>query len=418
MNLFERWNNIIYLWASGILEIVPDSHRNRYSPKARKLKLRLIAKDLVADFLRIFRNTKFEKSQVWFLALTQNNYVALKDIQERIPGSVFVSFFRFRSTINSGTLYFNLPLKFFYHLIYPFALFLYSLKNRQRAIEHYDLLLAVNGSYEECLRLLKKSRPKAILFSNDHLIIARAMLLAAKKLSIKTYYVQHASVSEYFPPLEFSYAFLEGEDALVKYKKCGQIDSEVILVGMPKFDKYINHVNNNEKLTTVGIPFNLLDDLEVINKLVEWLKAEYPNLEVIIRPHPGDQRDLSQFASYSLSDPSRENAFQFLARTDGIICADSSIHLEAALLNVYPLYYNFERGEALDYYGYVRNGLVDFCKNIDELKLKIAQLRLAKPDIRNRAAFYNAAVNSDFYGQSTNKIVDMVFETINQVDEK
>ncbi|WP_147415817.1 glycosyltransferase family protein [Ulvibacterium marinum] len=292
------------------------------------------------------------------------------------------------------------------------------MKNRQRAIEHYDLLLAVNGSYEECLRLLKKSRPKAILFSNDHLIIARAMLLAAKKLSIKTYYVQHASVSEYFPPLEFSYAFLEGEDALVKYKKCGQIDSEVILVGMPKFDKYINHVNNNEKLTTVGIPFNLLDDLEVINKLVEWLKAEYPNLEVIIRPHPGDQRDLSQFASYSLSDPSRENAFQFLARTDGIICADSSIHLEAALLNVYPLYYNFERGEALDYYGYVRNGLVDFCKNIDELKLKIAQLRLAKPDIRNRAAFYNAAVNSDFYGQSTNKIVDMVFETINQVDEK
>ena len=418
MNLFERWNNILHIWASGLLEITTESHRNLYSPKDTKLKLALIGKDLVADFLRIFRNTRFEKSKIWFLALTQNNYVALKDIQEKITNSIFVSFFRFRSTITEDTYYFNLPLKFFYHFIYPLTLILYARTNRKKAVNHYDLLLAVNGSYEECLRLLNKYKPKAIIFSNDHLVIARAMLLAANKVGIKTYYVQHASVSEYFPPLEFTYALLEGEDALQKYKRCGDVHSKVFLVGMPKFDKYAEIINTNLKLKTIGIPFNLLNDLGSIYNFIEAIEKEYPELEIIIRPHPGDNRNLSRFDSYALSKPSEESAFQFLSRTDVIISADSSIHLEAALLNVYPIYYNFQEGEALDYYGFVKNGLVDFCQNIDEVKLIISELKSSKPNISSRAEFYNASINSDFYGKSTNKIVDIIFRTIDEVNEK
>ncbi|PXX27824.1 hypothetical protein [Arenibacter sp. ARW7G5Y1] len=404
----NRWNNIIYLWSSGYLDTLPDSFRNRISSKSFKIKLSLILKDFSADFLRLFKSDVIPQNKVWFLALTQNNYDALKKIKQGVPNSIFISFFRFRSNINNETYYFNLRLRFLYDLIYPIMLFFYALGNKKKALNYFDLLVTVNGSYEECLRLLKKAQPQAIIFSNDHLVIARALLLAANNLGIKTHYVQHASVSEYFPPLEFTYALLEGQDAYDKYLRCGNITSQVHLVGMSKFDDFYDQINTNNTLKTLGLAFNLSDDLAIVSGTLSSIHKKFPNLKIILRPHPGELRDLSNFSGYIISDSKKENSFEFLKKIDVLITGDSSIHLEATLLNVYSIYYVLSTRNVFDYYSFVKNGLITHCEDFNQLESQIEQLIVSKKNIQKRATYYNAAIGENFCGKSTQKIIEII----------
>lgn len=413
-----RWNNIIYMWSNGILDTLPDSYIDNISPKNTLKKFRLIVKDFIADFLRFFKPTKIPQSKIWFLVLTQNNIDALKNIKKEIPNSIFVSFYRLRSKLSVKTNYFSLRFLFFHDIIYPLKWFFYYLKNKKKAMRYYDLLFTVNGTYEEFLRMLKKTNPKAIVFTNDHSVISRALLLAANTIGIKTYYVQHASVTSYFPPLEFSHALLDGEDAYLKYQECGTVKSKVHLVGISKFDGYVNKCNNNEKLTSVGVAYNLTDEIDPIYRFLILLRKYNPDIKIIARAHPADQRDLPFIDRVEISNPKQENVFEFLRKIDCLISGDSSIHLEAVLLNVYPCYYNFSVSKRFDYYGYVKNKLVEFFEDFDALNLKIKELKEVKPNIQYRAKHYNAAINTNFYGKSTLKISEIILESLSRNDVK
>tara|TARA_R110002049_G_scaffold51245_4_gene145067 strand:- start:6151 stop:7368 length:1218 start_codon:yes stop_codon:yes gene_type:complete len=404
------------MWCNGILDTLPNSYTDNISPRKTLKKVRLIVKDMTADFLRLFKSTQIPQSRIWFLVLTQNNIDALKEIKKEIPDSIFVSFFRLRTKLSTKTYYFTLRLLFFHDIIYPFKLFFYYLGNKKKAIRFYDLLFTVNGTYEECIRMLKKSRPKAIVFTNDHSVIPRALLLAANNLGIETYYVQHASVTKYFPPLEFSHALLDGEDAYLKYKECGAVKSKVHLVGISKFDRYVNQCNNNDKLTSVGVAYNLTDEIAPIYRFLIKLRKYNPDIKIIARAHPADQRGLPFIKGVEKSNPNQEMVFEFLKNIDCLISGDSSIHLEAVLLNVYPCYYNFSVSKRFDYYSYVKNQLVEFFEDFDALNSKIKELKEIKPNIQYKAKHYNAAINTNFYGKSTLRISEIILETIDGKD--
>ncbi len=409
----ERWNNIIYKWTTGVLSTLPYSFTKNITGKGMRDRWRLILKNFASDVLRLFFRTKIPKEKIWFLVLTQNNLEALKGIKEEIPDSIYVSFRKFRSKINAETYYFNLPLKFLFDLMYPFSWIIYYRQNHYRALKYFDLLFEVNGSYENSVLLLKRYRPRAIVFTNDHLVIARSLLLAAKKLDITTYYVQHACVSKYFPPLQFTHAFLDGQDAFDKYSSIGDIESKVHLVGISKFDRYTDVLNDNKNVKVIGIAFNFIEEIEKIYSFTKKLLLKHPDLSFLIRPHPGDRRDLTILGEFELSDTREENSFQFLSKIDVLITGDSSLHLEAVLINVYPIYYSFDSHKRrFDYYGFLQNKLVDYCKNMHALNESINRLKSNKPDIRHRAKYYNASVGTDFYGKSTKKVVDTILKTI------
>lgn len=409
----ERWNNISYMFTNGYLKTLPESFVNNISPIFLSKKIKLIIKDITADILRSWRRTVISDSKVWFLVLTQNNVDALKNIQENVPNSIFVSFYRFRSKVNVKVSFFYLNRRILYDIIYPIKWFFYLTQNKKKALRYFDLLFTVNGTYEESVRLLKKSKPKAIVFTNDHLVIARSLLLAANDLGIKTYYIQHASVSTHFPPLEFTYALLDGNDALLKYKKSGPLKSEVQLVGMTKFDGYINQVNNNNKISTLGIAFNMGDQIDDVKICIYNIKSKHPDLKIIARPHPAEKRNLTLLNEVTLSYPSTESAFDFIKSIDCLISGDSSIHLEAVLLNVFACYYNFSKSKRFDFYKYVENGLLKHYETIEDLNKELGRLKIFKPNIQTKANFYNAAIGSDFYGKSTIKISKFILDTIN-----
>lgn len=113
----------------------------------------------------------------------------------------------------------------------------------------------------------------------------------------------------------------------------------------------------------VGVALNNLDSakagVEFINNLTN------NGLNVRLRWHPGQPpRDIEQYREafanskrVTLSNPREEPISDFLERIEWLIAGNSSIHLEAALAGVKPVYYELEPADDPDYYGYVKHGL-------------------------------------------------------------
>jgi hypothetical protein len=274
-----------------------------------------------------------------------------------------------------------------------------------RALRFFDLIFAAIGYYEVYVRALRYYRPRAIIFANDHNDDARALLLAARACGVPTAYVQHASVSTYFPPLSFDLSLLEGQDALDKYQQCGPIRGRVELVGMPKADAFLSQRNTEPQVRRVGIATNLLDNSEAINTTVVYLLQEFPTLVFTFRAHPSDTRDfgfLRQHLQLQFSDARQENVFEFLQKQDALIAADTSTHLEATLLNLASIYYRFGTNTITnDYYGYVAHGLIERADTLPELALLLHRYELHKsPTLYQRATYYNSTIGTLDEGNS------------------
>ena len=97
------------------------------------------------------------------------------------------------------------------------------------------------------INILSKTKPKLVIVSNDHSLNCRSLRLAAQILGIRTLYIQHASISNIFPPLEFDYALLDGLVSYKKYVSCYEknknnnrvkknaIKCKVLLTGQKKY---------------------------------------------------------------------------------------------------------------------------------------------------------------------------------------
>jgi hypothetical protein len=227
-------------------------------------------------------------------------------------------------------------------------------------------------------RVLSQVKPEFVITANDHNVPNRCMLAVAHHQGIKTVYLQHASVSSIFPALRLNYAFLDGQSALDTYRECERNQPntardvpipQVILSGQKKYLKRSNRPNKN----VVGVALNALDNaeagIELINALVENGQA------VRLRWHPGQaRRDIGQYRGafanserVELSDPREEFVSNFMEEIGWLIAGNSSIHLEAALAGVIPIYYEFEPADQPDYYGYVKHGLSEPASSVGEV---------------------------------------------------
>ena len=284
---------------------------------------------------------------------------------------------------------------------------LISFANTCKFIDYFAIHFGVK---EGAIHYIKAHRPKLIIFSNDHNPYIRAFLLGSIKCNVPTVYIQHASVSNLFPPLSFTYSLLDGKDSLLKYESVGNCSGEIHLLGIPKYDKYISYRKDIKDLNTIGIGYNAFDDIDNINTIVSELNTKFPLKYIIIRSHPSDKRELtlSNLNNVFISNSVKENSFEFINKIDLLICGDSSLHLEAAMLNRPCVYYRFTNTDIFDYYGYLKKRINIYIKNNEELMLYIAQYRFEAPGPYIHTKFYNEAIMSDFEGHSTEKIIDFL----------
>jgi hypothetical protein len=407
----NRYRNILHSRFSGVLEAFPAAALNKISPNnsfRRLLKVAMYTGGrLVPNIFGATPKNEDLEGKIWLYVVSQNNYEALNFLKEKLPETVFIAgqnkqIGRYNKKVNRLSLRWKL-----FHtawLFFPVFIGLYKVHGR-RAFRFFDIIFISIGYYEQYRKHLKKYKPRAIIFANDHNDDARAMLLAANEQHIPTIYIQHASVSTAFPPLEFSLSLLEGQDALDKYKQCGPISGEVKLIGMPKADKFMQFRNFKKTVENVGIAGNLLDDYAALKETIIHLAQHFPEIHFTFRPHPGDKRDFTfvQRAGKNaiLSSPKTETAFEFLKRQDAIIAADSSIHLEAALLNIPGIYFRFGESKfTWDYYGYVKQGLIKNAATLNDLIQNLTAYKIQKPEVYQKAGYYNATIGTENEGKS------------------
>lgn len=259
-------------------------------------------------------------------------------------------------------------------------------------------------------RVLRQAKPEFVITSNDHNVSNRCMLAVAHHLGIKTVYLQHASVSPLFPALRMNYAFLDGQCALDTYQQCepNQPNThrnvplpEVILSGQKK---QIKRLEKSQSIT-IGVALNALDDADAGIEFIKALQDE--GLRVRLRWHPTQTIDeIGQyrlaFASserVSLSDPINESISDFMAKIGWLIAGNSSIHLEAAIAGVMPIYYELSRPVYSDYYGYVKHGLAHPAAAMTEVLELIEKTRHCHTSNAEAVRYYSATYLTEWDGK-------------------
>lgn len=291
----------------------------------------------------------------------------------------------------------------------PFVLYQYirSEGYRRKSFSYaFDMYWFAYGYYFVWRLLLRRLHPAMLVVSNDHGVWTRTPARAAMKEDIPTAYLQHASVSGKFPPLMFDYAFLDGRDALQKYDSIGSSNTKVFLVGIPKFDHFFNRVNNNPSIRSVGVCLNTLDPADRVDEICRSLVSVFPQLRFSMRPHPADKnkpvwQERSARLGMEYSDSVKETSFEFMTHQDAIIVGESNILLEAVLMNIVPLYYDFPGG-CLDNYGFLSQGLIhQYHSEPEEIIESLKRMLDNKPFVRMAAKPYVASVGTEFDGKSS-----------------
>lgn len=362
------------------------------------------------------------KNSIFFFAITQNQDRSLRPLARKISRAYFLGFHPFGDH--------QFPLFWAYLIAFPFfplvmIKFLRS-NNLQKTAFHYvfDEYWLSYGYYISIRWMLRKYRPTVIVIANDHVMWTRVLIQAAADEKITTIYVQHASVTERFPPLSVNYALLEGLDSKQKYEACGPSTTKIFLIGIPRFDKYHAMIKNHNHLQTVGICVGKMDSREQFLSLFQTLKHDLSELNYILRPHPGDLRldmwkELATEANWGFSHSKKEDAFQFLDGVDTVLAGESNILLEAALLNIPPIYYDFSK-KKLDWYGFYKNGLTPYFERPDEIVAYLKNMmNKGRSSIRSKAKRYCATIDTDYDGRSTELAVQLIEGIVfGQIDEE
>lgn len=274
---------------------------------------------------------------------------------------------------------------------------------------------------------LKKIQPKVVIMSNDHNPENRTLIEICKYFDIKTAYVPHASVSDRFHSLDFNYSFLDGQHALDIYKKCDSrrapnsmiIDKRLCyLVGnLRKLEVQKKNLNQSKKF---GLAVKGTDNINNIIYIISKLSAIYP---VSIRPHPSLKFNKSfhildkRFPGLvELSDPHSDSVSSFLSSIDIFVSGNTTLSLEAASAEIYPVYLNELSNNVNDYYGFVKRKIVHYFDTIDDFVISHNKGNLFLPD-KNGINHYWSSYNQTTFGNEAKiisnylrKIVDSSYE--------
>lgn len=354
-----------------------------------------------------------EISELLVVVPTLTNKKAVKTIIENIQNDCFSVWGNFRK---------DLPFALFYlRSIKGLSLFqkLYNSSSQEDKLlmrrYYYNFMLTYGVCKTFDIMLRDNSQLKIIVFANDHITPCRCLIEAAEKQGIKTLYVQHASVTERFPPLHFTYSFLDGQDSFEKYKTIGDMRGEIFLSGSPRFDD-IAKIEKREKVYDVGIALNLMDNKERVLELCRYIAAHYSR-NIVVRPHPRMKWDLAEFVKdgYAISDSKTESSISFLSRVRVMIANESGIHLDAALMEVPSALYNFRDSEILDWYSYIKNGLIKVLRTKEEA---VETLRDGISMSEGNVRLYNAAFHTSCEGKVGKMIGQFISDIINKSEEK
>ena len=258
--------------------------------------------------------------------------------------------------------------------------------------------------------LLRAYPSKWLLTANDHNPWNLMLYELARSDGRKTAYVQHASVSNIFPPLDFDVAFLDGPISWEVYQNIAvsarrpAFAGDVCLCGQ---QKRLGGKRISSKVQVLGIATSSLTGLDVLLEVLKRLSME--GWQMVLRSHPTESPDrLEAYDEWAESIPGL--LFQkgtlplarFLGVVDMVIAGDSSILLETAVSGRCAVYMRELSGRGMDdYYGFVQNGIALRMDASRDVGLQIRQWEAHMDSLvySQSVARYSTSFGTEWFGK-------------------
>ncbi|QDT03499.1 hypothetical protein K227x_18830 [Rubripirellula lacrimiformis] len=336
----------------------------------------------------VFENARpipFNANQPLFVASTTNQKLAIRPIFDEMTTDSFWFDEQCKECVSTHANRLRIP---FIPLVMLKALL--SKGYRRKSFRHsVATYCEIHGTYLAFRLAFASSRPSCIVISNDHSAFFRTLEQAARHSNIPTIYVQHACVAEHFPPLNFDYALLDGQDAAEKYANKAS-RSKVFLVGISKYSKSENESRWTGSPKRIGLCCNALDQTASTIEIITTIQKSLPDFEIHLRLHPSTPASevdklirKCPAGSVVRNDAKTVNSFAFCKSVDVIICGPSSMMLEAAMAETPVI--TVETDSNTDVYGFQKHGLCQTATSAHDLSNLIADI-----ETRDRGAFRKA----------------------------
>ncbi len=211
--------------------------------------------------------------------------------------------------------------------------------------------------------VVKVGRLKIICIASDHAPTSMALMSVARMHGIATCYVQHAPVTEFFPPLNYDLSILFDRASHTAYKKAAEKrgwknTGEVVFLS-PFKDQFC-HPNIDQGPYTVGVCLSYLADLRGLEALLSDLSRKDTVSKILLRRHPRCRRNLfilTAFPKVSVR-PQGESAEDFFKSVDLVLVPSSGVAVESLHRGLMTFYTSGVDMLADDYYGFVRSAIL------------------------------------------------------------
>jgi len=196
--------------------------------------------------------------------------------------------------------------------------------------------------------------PQVAVVANDHAPLQVGFAMAMEALRVPVIYVQHAEVSDVFPPLDFTASILRNQVSLERYRKVGAVKGEIFIVS-----------RNPDASSFQKIPGKLIDRAIVgiyptshcvpaeIRCAIDHLRRNPAVADYFVKPHPNNatiftEEDMKYFRIRST-----------IPGEDHVALVGNSSVVVDLLGRGHPVYQLFDLDRINpDYYGFVKLGLV------------------------------------------------------------
>ena len=392
--------------------VIYKMYHDKYIDKLYKFPLYLFVRNFLKflliglwHFILTLKNLSFYKNnyngKTLFISLSKNNFNVLKPICDNYGDNGILLSTDYRNNKNDILITKLFPFIFSVFLtpIKIFNLFFLDYENRRKSIiflNEYLLFSGYNIFFNLFFRLQK---PSKIVIANDHVQFTRILVRKAKIFGVKTFYLQHGCITQGFPSLITDHALLDGDYSKDIYLKKNTNNTKIEIIGMTKIDNNFFIKNNSLKIQSIGICSTATTSYNDISNIMDFLLNNYPDLKLFFRPHPSEMIEkkydkYNDNDSIKISDSNKSHPLEFLSNVDAIISGNSAVLLEAALVNVFPIYF-FSKENIIKYnddnfdrYGFVKNGIAVQANNLFDLEIIINKALISKPNFKEKAKYY------------------------------
>ena len=202
-----------------------------------------------------------------------------------------------------------------------------------------------------------------VCVASDHSPVALGLLHAARENGLRTCYVQHAPVADYFPPLDYDLSILFDRASAATYQTAAAncraaVDGRIVLLPPFETDAVTPRPLRSPPFR-VGICLSYVFNAEAVERLIKELLVLACIETVSVRRHP---RCKANFGALRIHEAVAEAPPQTLAKfardCDVILVPNSGVAIELLHLGAPAMYTPGVDTIAFDYYGFVKAGVV------------------------------------------------------------